>query len=107
MKKNRKKKKVSKSKRRRRNLRSGSKGIKKALLTSDAKCDICGGSMSLQLHHVYPIRHGFKTERKHCKLLCANCHVDFHKRWDKYIDQLLIENPNVDLMEVYEKLKIL
>lgn len=90
---------------RRKHLRSGSKAIKKILLANDPHCDICGTTKSLQLHHIYLIRHGFKSELERCVLLCANCHVSFHKRWDKYLDITFNENPDIDFLAIYNVLK--
>lgn len=87
------------------NPRSGSQIVKQALLTKNPHCDVCGTSKSLELHHVYPVRYGYKTDFNRCVLLCANCHSAFHSKWDKYIDSLITENPNVNLMKVYNELK--
>ena len=105
MKKSRKKKKCSASKKKRKNLRSGSKEIKRKLLAANPYCDICGTDKSLQLHHIYLIRHGFKSELDHCVLLCANCHVAFHQRWDHYLDITFEEYPDADFVKIYNTIK--
>ena len=86
-------------------LRSGSKHIKKQLLEKHPFCDICGSPKSLQLHHIYLIRHGFATKLERCTLLCPVCHKDFHQRWDKYLDLTFRENPDTDFLAIYNTLK--
>jgi 5-methylcytosine-specific restriction endonuclease McrA len=100
-----KKKKKSTATKNRKNLRSGSKEIKRILLAADPHCDICGSDKSLQLHHIYLIRHGFESELDHCVLLCANCHVAFHKKWDKYLDITFHEDPDADFVAIYNVIK--
>lgn len=87
-------------------LRQGSKEVKRILLSINPCCDICGYKGELQLHHVYLIRHGFKTELEHCVLLCDKCHKKFHKKYDNYLDKLFIEASNIDFMAVYQKLRL-
>lgn len=86
-------------------LRSGSKTVKAKLLEQYPYCDICGSPKSLQLHHVYLIRHGFPTKLEHCVLLCPSCHADFHHRWDKYLDETYKANPQADFLKIYNILK--
>lgn len=86
----------------RRKLRSGSSCVKKILLERYPHCDICGTTKNLQLHHVYLIRHGFKTELEHCVLLCAVCHHDWHVKNDQYWDALYAKDPNTDFMHMYK-----
>lgn len=98
----------NRNKARSRQLRAGSKEVKRLLVEQNPKCDICGtigNNKSLQLHHVYCIRWGFPTELKHCVLLCPTCHHEFHKKWDKYLDVQFRENPNSDFMAVYNTIK--
>lgn len=101
----RKKKKPTIAKQKRKTLRSGSKGIKNILLEKNPHCDICGTDKSLQLHHIYLIRHGFKSEIEHCVLLCANCHANFHHKFDKLLDDTYRENHDADFKTLYEELK--
>ena len=86
-------------------LRQGSKEVKQTLLRINPRCDICGYKGELQLHHVYLIRHGFKTQLEHCVLLCDKCHKKFHKKFDKYLDKLYLENPQTDFFNTYQNLK--
>lgn len=86
-------------------LRQGSKRVKKMLLESNPRCDICGSKDNLQLHHIYLIRHGFRTEVDRCTLLCEHCHKKFHKKFDKYLDFLYSQNPETDFLSVYHNLK--
>lgn len=86
-------------------LRAGSKEVKRILLEQNPTCDICGSHKSLQLHHIYLIRHGFKTMLIHCCLLCPTCHADFHHRWDKYLDEVFRNDPNADFLAIYNTLK--
>lgn len=88
-------------------LRAGSRQVKAKLLEEHPYCDICGSPKSLQLHHVYLIRHGFPTKLEHCCLLCANCHADFHHRWDRYLDEVYKTNPQADFLTIYNILKTL
>ena len=88
-----------------RNLRAGSKQVKAQLLERDPKCDICGSSKNLQLHHIYLIRHGFSTKLERCCLLCSVCHPDFHHRWDKYLDEIFRQNKEADFLTIYNTLK--
>lgn len=88
-------------------LRAGSRQVKAKLLEEYPYCDICGSPKSLQLHHVYLIRHGFATKLEHCRLLCASCHAEFHHRWDRYLDKVYEENPQADFLEIYNILKTL
>ena len=111
MKKYRKKKKVRKIRpnrkgnQPRKNLRSGSKEVKRILLETNPHCDICGSDKSLQLHHIFLIRHGFPTKLEHCCLLCPVCHAEFHHRWDKYLDTTYKEDPEADFLAIYNVLK--
>ena len=105
MKKKKKLKKTRRTKTERKLLRSGSKRIKQELLIKDPHCDICGSQKDLQLHHIYMIRHGFKSELKHCCLLCRECHVNFHRKYDKYLDITFEENPDIDFLAVYNTIK--
>ena len=89
----------------RQSLRAGSKNVKRRLIQTVGVCDICGNNKSLQLHHIYLIRHGFKTKLEHCCLLCANCHADFHHRWDRYLDVVFKEDPEANFLKIYEVLK--
>ena len=89
----------------RRLLRSGSKRIKQELLIQNPHCDICGSQKDLQLHHIYMIRHGFKSELKHCCLLCKECHVNFHRKWDEYLDLTFEQYPEIDFLTVYNTIK--
>ena len=86
-------------------LRSGSSEIKRILLAINPHCDICGSGDNLQLHHVYLIRHGFKSRIDRCVLLCPQCHHAFHKRWDHYLDAVYRERPETDFMRIYQILK--
>ena len=86
-------------------LRQGSKEVKQSLLNINSSCDICGYKGKLQLHHVYLIRHGFKTQQEHCVLLCDICHKKFHKKFDKYLDRLFAENPSTNFLEIYNEVK--
>lgn len=98
------KKKVSVGKIRRRGLRSGSKEVKRILLERNPHCDICGKkgtSKTLQLHHVFCIRHGFKTKLENCVLLCDQCHHNWHVKNDKLWDMLFKSEPNTDFMKEY------
>ena len=87
------------------NLRSGSQSIRKQLIAENPHCDMCNAEHPLELHHIYLTRHGFQTQKDHCVLLCANCHRDFHKRWDKYLDITFQENPHADFLRIYQTLK--
>lgn len=86
-------------------LRAGSRQVKAQLLEQNPYCDICGSPKSLQLHHIYLIRHGFVTKLEHCCLLCASCHTDFHHRWDKYLDDVYRADPQADFLAIYNVLK--
>ena len=86
-------------------LRRGSRQVKLKLLSANPTCDICGCKGCLQLHHVYFIRHGFKTEQERCILLCETCHKKFHKKFDKYFDRLFVENPDTDFLKIYNEIK--
>lgn len=107
MKKKRKKLKKRRSNKKRKNLRSGSKEVKRLLLQENPCCDICGSNRALQLHHIYLIRHGFATQLEHCCLLCPTCHAEFHVRFDRYLDDVFEENPNADFLAIYNELKTL
>lgn len=104
MKKNRKKKRQKKQNQKQK-LRSGSKAIKNQLLSVKPYCDICGSDRSLQLHHIYLIRHGFSSKLEHCVLLCPTCHAEFHHRFDRYLDKVFAENQNTDFLEIYKTLR--
>ena len=86
-------------------LRKGSRRIKKELLQENPYCDICGSAGNLEIHHVYLIRHGFPTKKENCRLLCQKCHRAFHHRWDKYLDITFGERPTSDFNQIYETLK--
>ena len=101
---------MKKKKRRTKNkksLRSGSKEVKRILLQQNPYCDICGSNRSLQLHHIYLIRHGFATRLEHCVLLCPTCHAELHARFDRYLDEVFKNNPNADFLLIYYELKTL
>ena len=101
---------MKKKKRRTKNknsLRSGSKEVKRILLQQNPYCDICGSDRSLQLHHIYLIRHGFATQLEHCVLLCPTCHAELHARFDRYLDEVFKNNPNADFLQIYQELKTL
>ena len=100
-------KKKKRRKNNRKSLRSGSKEVKRILLLQVPYCDICGSSRSLQLHHIYLIRHGFATKLEHCCLLCPTCHAEFHTRFDRYLDKVFKDNPNADFLAIYNELKTL
>ena len=104
-KKNKKRKKQRKINVSKKTLRQGSKEIKNILLSINPTCNICGRKGNLELHHVYLIRHGFKTQQDHCVLLCDRCHKKFHKKFDKYLDRLFSENPHTNFLEIYNKVK--
>ena len=89
----------------RKHLRAGSSEVKRILLEQHPFCDICGSPKALQLHHIYLIRHGFKTKLEHCCLLCANDHADFHHRWDKYLDEVYRNDHDADFLKIYNVLK--
>jgi 5-methylcytosine-specific restriction endonuclease McrA len=101
------KKKKKRRTKKRNSLRSGSKGVKNLLLAEKPYCDICGSDRSLQLHHIYLIRHGFETKLEHCCLLCPTCHAEFHARFDRYLDEIFKQNPNADFLAIYNELKTL
>ena len=86
-------------------LRRGSREVKKWLLEDKPYCDICGSTQNLELHHIYLIRHGFPTALQHCTLLCNNCHHKFHKKFDKYLDAVNKRNHYADFLEIYNRLK--
>lgn len=89
-------------------LRSGSKQAKAELLELNPHCDICGvegNNKTLQIHHIYLIRHGFHTRVDRCTLLCSTCHHNFHKRWDNYLDVTFRENPQTDFVKIYNVIK--
>lgn len=90
---------------RNRHLRSGSKEVKRILMEQNPFCDICGSDRKLQLHHVFLVRHGFMTKVEWSVLLCANCHVKLHSRFNHYLDITFQENPNADFRKIYEVLK--
>ena len=107
MKKKRKKLKNRRTSKKKGGLRSGSKGVKNLLLAQKPYCDICGSDRSLQLHHIYLIRHGFTTQLEHCVLLCPTCHAELHARFDRYLDEVFENNPNADFLQIYHELKTL
>ena len=86
-------------------LRYGSIKIREILFRQHPYCDICGTKHALELHHTYLIRHGFPTKIENCRLLCANCHREFHRRWDKYLDETFKQDPQADFNRIYEILK--
>lgn len=86
-------------------LRANSKTIKRKLLEKSGKCDICGSTKNLQLHHIYLIRHGYPSELEHCCLLCPNCHAEFHHRWDRYLDEVYKADTQADFLKIYNILK--
>ena len=91
-----------------RKLRAGSKVVKAKLLVINPHCDICGikgDSKTLQLHHVYLIRHNYPTRIERTVLLCDFCHKKLHKRFDKRLDELYEKDHNTDFMAVYEEIK--
>ena len=103
--KNRRVKPRNKNRARTRNLRGGSKEVKAKLLELNPHCDICGSIHNLQLHHVFCIRHNFRTQLNRCVLLCGNCHKKWHAKNDKRWDELFRKNPNTDFMEEYNTTK--
>ncbi len=87
-------------------LRSGSKEAKRILLMENPHCDICGRKgISLELHHITLIRHGYPTKLENTVLLCQLHHKMFHSKFDRYLDRLHAQNPNTDWKKVYEELK--
>ena len=101
-----KKRKITERQRIRRKLRSGSREAKRILLMQNPVCDICGRKgISLELHHVTLIRHGYPTKLENTVLLCQLHHKMFHSKFDRYLDRLHTQNPNTDWKKVYEELK--
>ena len=91
-----------------RNLRGGSKEAKAKLLELNPHCDICGKKgtgKTLQLHHVFCIRWGFATRLERCVLLCPTCHHDFHKKYDKYLDEIYRTDHGADFLQIYNTIK--
>ena len=86
-------------------LRRGSREVKKWLLEDRPYCDICGSTQNLELHHIYLIRHGFPTALLHCTLLCSNCHHKLHQKYDKLLDHINRQNHHADFLELYNALK--
>lgn len=102
------KRKKRKSNTTKKTLRAGSKEVKKILYAENPKCDICNYEFPIkiiQLHHVFLVRHGFPTVLEHCVLLCPDCHIKFHKKFDKYLDKLNEENHDTDFMKIYKECK--
>ena len=85
-------------------LRRGSREVKKWLMEDRPYCDICGSTQNLELHHIYLIRHGFPTALQHCTLLCSNCHHKFHQEFDNLLDDLNRKNHSTDFLALYSDL---
>lgn len=92
----------------RKRLRAGSKEIKAKLYEKAPYCDICHKEAPinvLDLHHIYLIRHGFKTEESRCVLLCPTCHRKFHVKYDSFLDSIFETNPDINFGRLYEAIK--
>ena len=78
------------------NLRAGSKTLKRVLYERDKTCFKCGKHLKLeklQLHHLKPVRNGGNTSEANCVLLCGSngtndCHSRYHKRYDAFLDKV-------------------
>ena len=73
------------------NLRAGSKALKKALYEHDKTCYKCRKHYKLerlQIHHLKPIRNGGNTTESNCVNLCTSCHARYHHDYDKFLDKV-------------------
>ena len=42
----------------------------------DAKCEECGATINLELHHIVPVACGGSNEQSNLKVLCHKCHAN-------------------------------
>ena len=73
------------------NLRAGSKALKRVLYERDKTCFRCGKHykiQKLQLHHLKPVRNSGNTSEANCVNLCNVCHSYYHKNYDKFLDKV-------------------
>lgn len=62
---------------------------KKTNSMSSAKCIRCGTRENLHVHHIRPKSMGGEDTLENTTILCAECHIEWHKvvpnfYWDKY-----------------------
>lgn len=60
---------------------------------SDGECGLCGassGDMSLDVHHIIPIRCGGSNHPDNFMLLCRGCHVAVESYTAKLLDEVLV-----------------
>lgn len=70
--------------------RKGSKGSKEVHLNRHPWCFICGvKGVILELHHIKPVRNGGSSKVGNTCLLCDDCHVKYHKKFDKKLDEVM------------------
>ena len=70
--------------------RKGSKGSKEVTLNRHPWCFICGvKGVILELHHIKPVRNGGSSKVGNTCLLCDDCHVKYHKKFDKKLDEVM------------------
>lgn len=70
--------------------RKGSKGSKEVHLNRHPWCFICGiKGVILELHHIKPVRNGGSSKVGNTCLLCDDCHVKYHKKFDKKLDEIM------------------
>ncbi|MFC1754364.1 HNH endonuclease [Thermoproteota archaeon] len=45
----------------------------------DNKCEQCGSTVDLSVHHKKPLSHGGTNDEDNLEVLCLNCHKKYHR----------------------------
>ena len=57
-------------------------GWKLEILERDCyKCQKCGTTKNLTVHHMLPVARKGKSNKENCTCLCQQCHREYHKQW--------------------------
>lgn len=70
------------------------------------KCDKCGATEDLYLHHIIPISWGGKSNPENCITLCKECHEKTHKKLAKKLNRALLLKylePHLEEIETFAK----
>lgn len=71
------------------------------------KCERCGETKELYLHHIIPLNWGGSFEEENCITLCKSCHMEDHKKLSKKLtldlrNQILSQHQK-EILEILNK----
>ena len=50
------------------------------IYNNKGKCELCGNTQQLQVHHILPVSQGGRNNPENLQVVCNSCHLKIHKQ---------------------------